>query len=166
MNSSFAASIDRPFRAFAAVDIYAVLLAGAAATVAFDLFGQALSPLLGFARLAPVGLADGTIQAVFGGKIAGGGHLLHFLTGLIGYPLGWLLIARPLAARVAPGLPTLAVAAAYGVGLWVFALGLMVHLVVGLPLFLGFTGIAWVALLGHVLFAVVFVAAFDRLNRR
>lgn len=30
-----------------------ILLSGAAGTVAFDLFGQALSPILGFANLAP-----------------------------------------------------------------------------------------------------------------
>jgi hypothetical protein len=31
----------------------------------------------------------------------------------------------------------------------------MAHLVAGNPAFLGFTGITWVALVGHVLFALV-----------
>ena len=34
-----------------------ILLAGAAGTIAFDIFGRALSPMFGFASLAPVGLA-------------------------------------------------------------------------------------------------------------
>ncbi|MEM7644452.1 MAG: hypothetical protein AAF366_18290, partial [Pseudomonadota bacterium] len=39
--------------------------------------------------------------------------------------------------------------------LWIFALYVMAHLVAGMPAFLGFTGITWVALWGHVLFGVV-----------
>lgn len=132
-----------------------VLFAGALATVVFDAFGQGLSPLFGFARLAPVGLAGSVLSTVFGANPAGAAHLLHVLTGLIGYPLGWLLVARPIWRAVAPGLPSVVPAVAYGVGLWVFALYIMAHLVAGNPAFLGFTGITWVALWGHILFAVV-----------
>ena len=132
-----------------------VLLAGAAATVAFDFFGQSLSPMLGLAKLAPVGLANSTIQTLFGAPYGPGAHLLHYLAGLVAYPVAWLLIARPLAARLAPGLPEAAAAAVYGVALWVFALYVMAHLVAGMPAFLGFGGIAWVALAGHVLYALV-----------
>ena len=46
----------------------------------------------------------------------------------------------------------------YGVLLWVFALYVMAHLIAGNPPFLGFTGITWVALVGHVLFALVAAA--------
>lgn len=147
-----------------AATLLAVLAAGSIATVAFDLFGQALSPLAGYAKLAPVGLAKGTIKTLFGSVPSGAGDLLHYLVGLIGYPLGWLLVARPLADRIVPAMPKMLVAAAYGVGLWVFALFVMAHLVVGMPAFLGFTGITWVALVGHVLFAVVFVAAYEALR--
>ena len=147
----------------ARIDMAAVLLAGAAATVAFDLFGQALSPLAGFARLAPVGLADGAIAAVFGGKVAGGGHLLHYLTGLLAYPLGWLLVVRPIARAMAPAAPEAAVAALYGVGLWFFAIGIVAPMVVGLPFLLGFSGITWTALAGHVVFAVAFKQVYGRI---
>lgn len=150
---------------FAAVSVVSMVLAGAAATVTFDLFGQALSPMAGFARLAPVGLADATLQAVFGGKVAGGGHLLHVIAGLLAYPLGWLLLA-PLAKRFAPRIPRYAVAVGYGVALWVFALFVMAYLVAGLPAFLGFTGITWIALIGHVVYAVALVGALDLQNRR
>lgn len=37
--------------------LFTLLSAGALATVAFDTFGQAISPLFGYAKLAPVGLA-------------------------------------------------------------------------------------------------------------
>ena len=138
-----------------------VLAAGALATVAFDLFGQGLSPLAGFAKLAPVGLANSTLQTVFGAAPSGAAHTLHVLTGLVAYPLGYLLVARPIAAKVTPWLHWSAVAAAYGVGLWIFALFVMAHLVAGMPAFLGFTGITWVALWGHVLFALVAAAVIE-----
>ena len=53
------------------------------------------------------------------------------------------------------GLHWLIPAIAYGVVLWVFALYVMAHLIAGNPAFLGFTGITWVALIGHVIFALV-----------
>ena len=146
--------------------VMTVLLAGGFATVAFDLFGQAISPMAGYAKLAPVGLANGTIKALLGTKIAGGGYMLHMLVGLLAYPLGWLLIARPLADRITPWMPKLLVAVAYGIGLWVFALYVMAHLVVGMKPFLGFTGITWVALVGHVVYAVAFLGAWEWMRAR
>ena len=142
------------------------LFAGGIATIAFDLFGQGLSPLAGYARLAPVGLADGTIKALFDTKIAGGGHILHYLTGLIAYSLGWLIIAKPLAAKLTPWMSEWLAAIAYGTGLWIFALFVMAHLVVGMPAFLGFTGITWVALAGHIVYALALVAALKWLDQR
>lgn len=135
-----------------------ILFAGATATVAFDFFGQALSPALGFAKLAPVGLANGVIGALFGNGWMPGAHALHYAAGVVAYPLGWLLLADPVARRIAPVLPWIAAAAAYGVVLWVFALYVMAHLVAGMPAFLGFGGITWVALVGHVVFAIVAAA--------
>jgi len=132
-----------------------MLLAGACATVAFDFFGQSLSPMLGFANLAPVPLANHVIQTLFGAPYAPGAEFLHYFAGMIAYPLGWMLLARPVARTLRPGMGWLIPSLAYGVVLWVFALYVMAHLVAGNPAFLGFTGITWVALIGHVLFAVV-----------
>lgn len=132
-----------------------MILAGCVATIAFDLFGQAISPLLGFARLAPVPLATQTWQVLFGEANTSTGHLLHYIAGVIAYPVGWMFIWRPIAARLVPALPWLLSAVLYGVALWVFALYIMAHLVAGNPPFLNFTGITWVALVGHILFAVV-----------
>lgn len=135
--------------------IYTMLAAGAFATLAFDSYGQAISPLIGMSKLAPVPLATQTIQVLTGLKSPELGYLLHVVTGLLFYPLGWYLIARPIQQRIMPGLPWIATALVYGVVLWIFALYVMAHLVAGNPPFLGFTGITWVALIGHVLFAIV-----------
>ncbi|MEM7506697.1 MAG: hypothetical protein AAF415_08110 [Pseudomonadota bacterium] len=144
-----------------------VLLAGAAATVAFDLFGQFISPLLKSvaapylgAKLAPVPLAQAVLAKVTGIpgkelKALGIPYGMHILTGLIAYPAGWLLIARPFYRAMLPNLPWIVPAVIYGVMLFVFALYFMAHLVAGNPPFLGWGSITWVALWGHIVFAVV-----------
>jgi hypothetical protein len=134
---------------------FTVLAAGAIATVAFDAFGQGLAPLFGFAKLAPVGLANSTLKAIFTNVPSGAADLLHAITGVIFYTLGYLLVARPIQKRVVPNLHWALTAVAYGIGLWIFALYIMAHLVAGMKPFLGFTGITWVALWGHILFALV-----------
>ncbi len=143
-----------------------MLLAGSAATVAFDLFGQALSPMLGFAQLAPVPLANQVIATLFGSPYDPGAYLLHVLAGLVAYPLGWMLVVEPLRRRALPAVPWWAAAIVYGVVLWIFALYVMAHLVAGNPPFLGFIGLTWVALVGHVLFAVVAAAVVAWLDDR
>jgi hypothetical protein len=141
--------------------ISTMFVAGAIATLGFDAFGQGISPLLGFAALSPVPLAQSALKTVFGLNSAPAAHLLHFFTGLVAYALGWMLIARPLAQRFVPGLPWWLAAVAYGIALWVFALYIMAHLVAGMPAFLGFTGITWVALIGHVTYAVVLASVIE-----
>ncbi len=143
-----------------------VLTAGAFGMLAFDFFGQALSPLLGHARLAPTGLAGATLKAVFGANPSGAAHLVHFLTGIVFYALGWFAIARPLQQKIAPRLPWLVTAVAYGVVLWVFALYVMAHLVTGNKPFLGWTGITWVALWGHIVYAIVAAWVMEARNAR
>jgi hypothetical protein len=46
----------------------------------------------------------------------------------------------------------------FGVGLWVFALWFMAHVIVGLPAFLGFIPLAWASLAGHMIFGLVTAA--------
>jgi hypothetical protein len=144
--------------------LVAFFAAGAAAFIAFDLFGQVISPMLGFATLAPVGLANATIKAVFGAGYRPGAEALHFIAGLIAYPLGWTMIAEPIRAKFTPFVPWQAAAAVYGAALWVFALYFMAHLVAGNAPFLGFTGITWVALVGHILFGVVVAAVWKAMR--
>ncbi len=141
--------------------LFTLISAGALATVAFDTFGQALSPLFGYAKLAPVGLAGATLKQIFGANPSGAAYLLHSITGLVFYTLGYFMIARPVQRMVLPRLHWGVTAVVYGIALWVFALFVMAHLVAGMPAFLGFTGITWVALWGHVLFAVVAASVFE-----
>ena len=141
--------------------IFTVVAAGALATVAFDVFGQALSPLFGYAKLAPVGLAGATLKSVFGTNPAGAAYLLHGLTGLVFYVVGYLAIARPVQRAVLPNLHWGITAAVYGIALWAFALYGMAHLVAGMKPFLGFTGITWVALWGHIVYALVAASVLE-----
>lgn len=134
---------------------FSILAAGAFATIAFDAFGQGLSPMFGYAKLAPVGLAQQTLNTVFDSVPKGTAHMLHTLTGMIFYTLGYLLIARPVQKMVLPNLHWSLTAVAYGVALWIFALYVMAHLVAGNAAFLGFSGITWVALWGHIVYALV-----------
>jgi len=124
--------------------------------MAFDIFGRALSPMLGFASLAPVGLARGFLGTLGLPNGAPYGHLMHLLlVGMIAYPVGWLFIARPAIARFLPSLPWVLGSAAYGIGLWVFAIG-------GIATF---AGITWVALVGHVLYAIAAAGTVVYLER-
>lgn len=141
--------------------LFTVLTAGAFATIAFDAFGQALSPLFGYAKLAPVGLAGATLKSVFGAAPSGAAHLLHTLTGLLFYVIGYYAIARPVQRAVLPQLHWSLTATVYGIALWVFALYGMAHLVAGMKPFLGFTGITWVALWGHIVYALVAAAVLE-----
>lgn len=142
--------------------LFIAILSGSVATVAFDLFGQSLSPLLGLPKLAPVGLAKGVLKAVFGAGPTPVAHMLHIFTGVLGYSIGWLLIVRPLGKKLLPSLPEMFLAVAYGVALWVFGLFILAHFVAGMPAFLGFSTITWVALFGHILFAVVLAFVANR----
>lgn len=137
---------------------WTMILAGALATVAFDGFGQSISPMLGFATLVTVSLPNSVIEALTGTGYMPGAYLMHLITGLIAYPAGWMFIAQPIAYRLTPALPWALVAVIYGVLLWIFALYAMAHWVAGLPAFLGFTGITWIALIDHVLFACIAAA--------
>ncbi len=133
---------------------------GMIATMAFDLWGQIISPGIGWANLSPHGLAK-SLLGTFGlpnGDFAG--YFVHFyLVGLIGYPVGWLYIFRPVwRAIFGERFGWFVPSAVYGFGLWIFAIG-GITAIAGLPFFLGFTGITWVALIGHVLYGIVLVAA-------
>jgi len=135
-----------------------VLIAGAAGTLAFDIWGKVIAPLMGLGGLAPVGLARGFLGALGLPNGAPYGNLMHlFLVGAIAYPVGWLFIARPIFAKVLPGLHWTIASAIYGAALWVFAIGGIAWFA-GNPPFLGFARITWVALAGHVIYGIVAAA--------
>jgi len=134
-----------------------MFISGLFATIAFDIWGQVISPSLGLAKLSPHSLAMLFLKAIGLSGSAYGGYSLHFIfVGALGYPFGWLFIFRPLWNKV--GLPSMPIVAAlvFGFGLWVFAIGGITYFV-GLEPFLGFTQITWVALVGHMLYGAVLV---------
>jgi hypothetical protein len=135
------------------------------ATIAFDLWGQAISPALGFANLSPHGLARSLLSTL--GLPAGNfaGYFVHFyLVGLVGYPIGWLFVFAPAWNCIVGSTHWFVPSAIYGFGLWIFAIG-GITTIAGLPFFLGFTGITWVALVGHVVYGIVMVAVMRMINR-
>ena len=142
-----------------------MFISGFFATIAFDLWGQAISPALGFATLSPHGLARSLLSTL--GLPAGNlaGYFVHFyLVGLVGYPIGWLFVFAPAWNRIVGSTHWFVPSAIYGFGLWIFAIG-GITTIAGLPFFLGFTGITWVALVGHVVYGIVMVAVMRMINR-
>ncbi|MBO6511780.1 MAG: hypothetical protein JJ866_21890 [Roseibium sp.] len=142
-----------------------MFISGFFATIAFDLWGQVISPALGYATLSPHGLAKSLLGS-FGlpnGNFAG--YFVHFyVVGLIGYPIGWMFVFAPIWQRVVGQTHWFIPSAIYGFGLWVFAIGGITS-VAGLPFFLNFTGIVWVALVGHVLYGIVLVAMLKQIEK-
>ncbi len=130
------------------------VLAGAAADIAWEIWARLITPLWVGGPLEPAGL----VQSVFGLSSRPAAELIHLVVGVVFYPLGYLYVARPLARLILPMLPWWLVGAGFGVGLWVFALYVMAHLIAGLPPFLGFITLTWASLVGHIIFGVVTAA--------
>ncbi|CAM3060566.1 hypothetical protein PANO111632_00480 [Paracoccus nototheniae] len=131
--------------------IVTALLAGLAADLTWEFWARILTPLWVGGPLEPAAL----VQSVFGFRNPVLAELIHAVVGVVFYPLGYLFIARPLQRLVVPSLPVLLTGVGFGIGLWVFALYVMAHLIAGLPAFLGFITLTWASLVGHVLFGVV-----------
>ncbi len=142
-----------------------LFVAGFFASIAFDLWGQVVSPALGFANLSPHGLAKSLLGTLGLPNSDFAGYFMHFyLVGLVGYPIGWLFIFAPLWRKVIGATHWFLPSAIYGFGLWIFAIG-GITAIAGLPYFLNFTGITWVALVGHVLYGIVLVAVMRMIQK-
>ncbi len=142
-----------------------MFISGVVATCAFDFWGQVVSPGIGWANLSPHGLAKSLLARLGLPDSDFLGYFVHFyFVGLIGYPIGWLFIFAPIWRLVVGETHWFLPSAIYGFGLWIFAIG-GVTAFAGLPLFLNFTGITWVALIGHVLYGIVMVAVMRAIDR-
>lgn len=132
-----------------------LIMIGSVGTVAFDLWGQAISPLIGWGNLSPDGLARSLLQTLgMETTTRAHGQLVHlFFVGLLAYPIGYLFVFRPLWERVTGMTGWFIPSAIYGFALWIFAIGLIAK-IAGQPWFLGFARIAWVALIGHVIYGI------------
>lgn len=131
--------------------IATILLAGAAADLAWEVWARGVTPFLVGGPLEPAAL----VQTVFGLQSRLPAEIIHLVVGVVFYPIGWLFIARPLQRLLLPRLPRLLAGIGFGIGLWIFALYVMAHLIGGLPAFLGFVPLAYASLAGHVLFGVI-----------
>ncbi len=138
--------------------ILMMIIGGLCALAAFDAFGQIYSPEAGYPKLAPVPLATQSIGALFGEEFKQYGQMAHYAMGIIGYPLGYVLLARPISRMIAPNMPWWVTGIVFGVVIWAFALYVMAHLVSGNPPFLGFSTLTWVELAGHVIYGFVLAA--------
>jgi hypothetical protein len=118
--------------------------------VVWEIWARLITPLWVGGPLEPAAL----VQSVFGLSSRTIAEAIHLLVGLIAYPIGYIFIARPIAKAIFPFLPWWIVALGYGIGLWIFALYIMAHLIAGLPPFLGFIPLTWASLIGHMLFAL------------
>ena len=136
-----------------------VLSAGLAADAAWEVWARLVSPALVGVHLRPTVLVKNAL-GVESELVA---QAVHGATGVVAYPLGYLLLALPLQAvirRAGLPLPGIVTAIGYGVGLWVFALWFLASVLAGAPAFLGFAPSAWSSLGGHVLFALVIAMVF------
>ena len=96
------------------------LLAGLGADFGWEVWARVMTPMLPGVGgpLEPAGL----IQSVFDFHDRPLGEAVHLIVGVVFYPLGFLLIARPLQRAVLPRLPWWLTALGFGLGLFVFAL--------------------------------------------
>ena len=94
------------------------LLAGLGADLGWEVWARVVTPMLPGVGgpLEPAGL----IQSVFGFQSRPAGEAIHLIVGVVFYPLGFLLIARPLQRVLLPRLPWWLTALGFGVGLFVF----------------------------------------------
>lgn len=141
-----------------------IFIAGGFGTLAFSIFGQGISPLLGGSNLAPVPLAGSVFKSIAGFGSKPMAHLLHYFAGIMCYPLAFALVGQPIWQKFMPALPWYVVAVAFGVIQWFFALYIMAHLVAGMPPFLKFSGITWAALYGHIIYALIAVGISQHLR--
>ncbi len=138
-----------------------ILLSGLAADLTWEFWARVITPLWVGGPLEPAAL----VQSVFGFDSLLLAEAIHAVVGIVFYPIGYLFIARPLQRTIFPKLPILLTGIGFGIGLWVFALYVMAHLIAGLPAFLGFITLTWASLIGHILFGSV-VALVVKMSER
>jgi len=81
---------------------------------------------------------------------------IHFLTGILLYPLGYRIVSTRIVTLGPVGDALLV-----GIGTWVLAVGLFVSLA-GFPPFLGFGATTWISLVGHTIYGFALVWADGR----
>ncbi len=122
------------------------LVAGIAGLAAWEFVGRLIAPWLIGQTLDPSGL----IQLALGITNDTLALILHLAMALAVMPAGYMLVVMPITKRVLGGDSWPIAGAAYGVALWLFAMMAVAHWLAGLPLFLDWTAITWMSLVGHI----------------
>jgi hypothetical protein len=136
-----------------------LLLAAAAALIAWEVFARLVAPLWIGGPLQPTGL----VKSLFGNALglpigAAGAQAVHVATGLAVYPAAYWLATRVISLGwIVDGL-------AVGVATWAFALAVVAPLA-GLPFLLGVSAMTWAALVGHIVYGLAVAGGFTLLAR-
>ena len=194
-------------------DAARLAVAGVVALLVWEIFARYLTAWILGGPLEPASLVQSLFRNVVGMPIARlPAEALHYATGILFYPLGYVVVSRIIQPRVpfaremiwaamaafilimsvdvttltsakpvSVFLGLMVVAGGYlaarfsssrafadgllvGVGTWILALGVFVSLA-GIPFMLNWGGLAWMSLVGHVIYGLVVAAVFERLNR-
>ena len=143
---------------------FLLAVSGAAGTIVFLLLSQVSMVLFG-RLLHPTNLITKVAKTVLGVDIAlPTAEVTHLLTGIVFYPLGFVLILIVLKMRSAMHAGLL-----LGVATWFFAQGILSP-IIGRPFMNGFGSFTWVSLVGHSLYgltvAIVFALLWRDLERQ
>lgn len=163
MSTTATRRASAPAHLVIARNIGTVLLAGFVGLVFWELWIRYGAPITTgkFPLQGPVGLAQAVLNKTFELNALVGrptarqiAEIVHYGAAFVAFPLGYLLVANPVARAVngvAPIAPFWLVGLAYGFGLFVFAGYVMGHLIAGFPPFFGWTQVAYGSMIGHML---------------
>ena len=149
------------------------LLAGVVSLGVWEVWSKVLAPFYMGGTLTPTGLVKSSLgigKDTFGAVGAASGRAvgnavangIHLATGLVAFPLGYMLGARPISNAVLPSLPWWATGAVYGVALYIFAMYIMAHLFAGFPPFMNFNGLSQASLIGHVALGIAIAGVVEK----
>ena len=149
------------------------ILAGAVSLGVWEIWSKVLAPFYMGGSLSPVGLVKSSLgigKDTFGAVGAASGRAvgnavangMHMFTGLLAYPLAYMLVARRVSNAVLPSLPWWVTGAVFGAALYVFAMYIMAHFFAGFPPFMGFNGLSQASLVGHVALGIAIAGVVEK----
>ena len=135
-----------------------MLIGGAIALAAFDAFNRLYLPEAGYPSLAPVETATDALTALFGAEYGQYGRYAHYAMGILGYPLGYVLLGRPLSRTIWPTVHWWVTGLVFGLVIWAFATFAVSFIVTGEPPSFDFTEATWLSLAAHLVYGFVLAA--------
>lgn len=149
------------------------ILAGAVSLGVWEIWSKVLAPFYMGGSLSPVGLVKSSLgigKDTFGAVGAASGRAvgnavangMHMFTGLLAYPLAYMLVARPVSNAVLPQLPWWVTGGVFGAALYVFAMYIMAHFFAGFPPFMGFNALSQASLVGHVALGIAIAGVVEK----